>query len=283
MEQKRLRNICQDILACWSEKKELDEEQGYIFFDGILDTISCEEEEFGSDYEKVSTKLNEMWQYKNWGKMSVENAFLCGSLWGGLKIAELSRKRARQQKTVEKLALVYANKLWFFEAISMNPGIRHKDLALKGYQSASQLSQFVNRVTREGLITYNRVGREKYYYLQKQGELVYAAIKQKPTFEYSRDLAEWQKKIKFLNSQVFNPKLLSNEASLYAHSFAHALNRITSTQSADLYDVIRKPEHYISILNNNENQNINISPWEEEELGPSCKKEMESAIAIANN
>lgn len=182
MKQTRLGNICKDILAHWRGEGKIDEEQCYVFFDGVLDKILDPEEELTPDYKKVSAELREVWQYKDFSDLTPEEAFLYGSLWGGIQLAGLCEKRENQRKTVEKLTCVYENKAWFFEAIYKNPGIRHKDLAMKGNQSTSQLSQFVSGVVKEGLIAYDRVGREKYYYLQKRGELVYRGIEKKLAF-----------------------------------------------------------------------------------------------------
>lgn len=184
MKQARLSNICRDILVRWKEKRKVDEELVYIFLDGILDMISDPEPETIPDYKKATAKLQEMWQYKDFGEMSAEEIFLCGGLWAGAKISEMKIRRERQQKTIEELACVYESKQWFFKAISDHPGIRHKDLAERGNQSTSQLSQFVAKAAKEELITFNRVGREKYYYLGKKGEQVYEKIQRKKSSQH---------------------------------------------------------------------------------------------------
>lgn len=93
MKQTRLGNICSDILAHWYGNRRVDEEQVYIFCDGILDQIDSQEKETAQEYQELSGKLHEMWYYKDFEKMSVEETFLCGVLWGGMEILGLSVRR----------------------------------------------------------------------------------------------------------------------------------------------------------------------------------------------
>lgn len=179
MKQKRLRNICRDILAHWYGKRRVDEEQTDIFYEGILDQLDDQEKETAKEYQELAGKLHEMWNYKDFEEMSEEEMFLCGGLLGGVKMLELAARRRDQHQAVSELVQVYEGKRWFLEAISNYPGIRHKDLAERGCQSPSQLSQFIVKAVKEGVVTYNRVGREKYYFLGKRGELVYEEIKKK--------------------------------------------------------------------------------------------------------
>lgn len=180
MKQTRLGNICRDILMRWREKRSVDEELVYIFFDGILDMLHDSEKDNSiPDYRKVTDRLQDIWQYKDFDKMSKEEIFLYGGLWGGMQMAEINVRRKRQEKSVDELVCAYKNKQWFFDAIASQPGIRHKELAERGNQSTSQLSQFVIKAAKEKLITYNRIGREKYYYLGKKGELVYEKMKKR--------------------------------------------------------------------------------------------------------
>lgn len=179
MKQTRLGNICRDILAHWYGKRRVNEEQADIFYEGILDQMDSQEKETSQEYQELTRKLHEMWHYKDFEKMSAEEKFLCGGLWGGMKVLELSVRRRDQQQAVSELVQAYGRKTWFFEAIANHPGIRHKDLAERGKQSPSQLSQFISKAVKEGVVTYNRVGREKYYFLGKRGELVYEEIKRK--------------------------------------------------------------------------------------------------------
>lgn len=277
MGQTRLINICQDILSRWREKKEIDEEQSYIFMDGILDVFSNPEEETGADYRKVSEELNEMWQYRDFGSLSVEEVFLCGSLWGGIKMAELNRKRLRQQSTIKELSRAYANKLWFFEAISYEPGIRHKDLAQKGGQSTSQLSQFVAGVVKEGLITYNRIGREKYYYLQKRGELVYAELKKQHDLEYQNQM----KMAAGINDEISIDTVSQRiRANIQLLSLGQMMSLIQGN-SITTEDRAKLTYKFPFALNNYENS-INDFNAEKEEFDILCQ-EMEPAMVIANN
>ncbi len=184
----KLRNLCQDLLQRWRKKGAMDEEQSYLFAESIFEMLSDPESEPGEDYRKLSQRLNEVWQYRNLGGFSPEEAFLYGSLWGMVQVLETGRRRERQDREVKRLARSYRGKMRILEAIFQNPGIRHKDLAVKGGQSPSQLSQLIAAAVRDDLVTYNRVGREKYYYLQRPGRQVYEEMARQKRAE-SRKLA----------------------------------------------------------------------------------------------
>lgn len=96
MSQTRLSNICRDILMRWREKRSVDEELVYIFFDGVLDMLHDSEKENSiPDYRKVYGRLQEIWQYKDFEKISKEEIFLYGGLWGGMRMYEMNEKRRK--------------------------------------------------------------------------------------------------------------------------------------------------------------------------------------------
>lgn len=246
MKHTRLANICRDILTRWDEKKSVDEEQVYIFCDGIVDMINDLAAESEPDYKKVSAKLQEMWQYKDFEEMSAEEIFLCGGLWCGMQISGMSTKQRRQQKTIDELACVYESEQWFFKAIYKQPGIRHKDLAEQGDQSVSQLSQFVAKVYEEGLITYNHVGREKYYYLEKRGEMVYKAIQKKRESRYSTDFFGWYKFIPSnIDFHAENLKVLFDSTASYEVLVPHSYTLLPISFKPDV-------NHFQSAFKNQE-------------------------------
>ena len=173
MKQKRLGNICRSILDRLNNGRQMDEDSVHIFFEGIVDKLQSMDGKEPPEYQKLVAKMDEMWQYRQLEEISPELIFLCGGLWGGAKVLKLCRKREKQQISLDLLVRKYKSEEWIFRVLSENPGIKHKDLAEKGRVSISRLSQLTATMQREGLITYNRVGREKYYYLRPEGEKVY--------------------------------------------------------------------------------------------------------------
>lgn len=96
MKQTRLGNICRDILMRWREKRSVDEELVYIFFDGVLDMLHDSEKENSiPDYREVCDGLQDIWQYKDFGEMSKEEIFLYGGLWGGKQILSQMQDRKK--------------------------------------------------------------------------------------------------------------------------------------------------------------------------------------------
>lgn len=180
MIQNRLANVCRGILECIKKGRAIEEEQAFVFLDGIVDVLTNPEAEgFENELEALAVHVKESWQYGDVERMSGEQAFLCGGLWAGEQIIEKSRNRKQESRMIFDLARKYENNVWILKAIDRKPGIRHKELAAYGKVSPSRLSQFIANITSDGLLTYNRSGREKYYYLQKRGEQVYGEIKRR--------------------------------------------------------------------------------------------------------
>ena len=215
MKQKRLGNICKEILGFLEQKRELDEEQAYILFEGILDRMMSEEEENVPNYSHLSDLLEDKWHYKDLDDTSSEELFLMGGLWGSIQVAESYFKRLKKQEMIKNLVSVHRKNTSFFRIIYQNPGIRHKDLAIKLKQSPSQLSQFVFGMEKEGLISCNRVGREKYYYLQKYGELVYKALEKEKKKYGAKEALVNQNTLKMEKTASFkvsfDPSIARNE------------------------------------------------------------------------
>lgn len=246
MKRKRLENICKEILGHWKNEGKLEEEQAYIFFDGILDVIMDGEKIPLSDYRQISAGIEKRWQYRSFEELSPQEAFLYGSLWGGIKIEEIYEERIEQQESLEKLVSVYASKEWLFKAIYYNPGIRHKDLAKKGNQSPSQLSQLMASVEKEGLITYNRAGREKYYFLQKRGDQLYKLMKKKDSSELFNRTSEKALVFSKDNLDTHRPELgIWTESHYHSRSlvnrFLNNENTTSSIESATVKGGFRIP------------------------------------------
>lgn len=166
-----LESICKNIYNRLMEKKHIDEELIDNFFNEIAgETLESKNNKNEDSFRILKRCVYETWQYGDIDKMSCDQAFLLGGIWGGIKIKDAQYTYALRQDSMDIMVRKYTKNVWLFKTIYDNPGIIHKELAAKGKQSPAQLSQFVSRVCEEGLITYNRIGREKFYYLQKRGE-----------------------------------------------------------------------------------------------------------------
>lgn len=179
MKRTRLQNISKVILDSIKGKKNIQEEQVSIFLDGIVDyEQGADERTIPTECQDLEHWIEETWQYRDLSAFSQESTFLLGGLWGAFAMKRIQKRRKKDEFCIEQLVTKYRDYYWFFSAIANNPGIMHKQLAARGGKTSSELSQFVARVYKEDLFSYNRVGREKYYFLQEKGEEVYRRMKE---------------------------------------------------------------------------------------------------------
>lgn len=175
---KRLENICETLMELLQKDKRINEEQVHVFFEGTVDDLNEETDETKTvNLDKLTAYLQKEWQYREIESMTSEQAFLCGSIWGAIKLLGLKRERREKTFRLEELKKQYAGNYDFLHAIAVNPGIKHKDLAEKCGKSISLLSQFAAGVKKDGMITCRHIGRETYYYLRPLGEQVYEELK----------------------------------------------------------------------------------------------------------
>lgn len=175
---KRLENICESLVTLFQKDKRIDEEQVYTFFEGAVDYLDGDTSgNKTAGLDNLAACVQRKWQYREIEKMSPEQVFLCGSIWGGTRLLGVKRERKEKLFEIDRLKNQYSGQYELFHAIAVNPGIRHKELAGRCGKSISSLSQFAVGAMREGLIECSRVGREKYYYLRPLGEQVYEKLK----------------------------------------------------------------------------------------------------------
>ena len=172
----RLENICEGLMELLQKDKRIDEEQVHVFFEGAIDWLNGEEDRTVK-LDKLAAYLQKKWQYREIEGMALEQAFLCGSIWGGTRLLGLKREWKEKTYRFEELKKQYTGHYDFLHAIAVNPGIKHKDLARECGKSASLLSQFATRVKKDRLITCRHIGRETYYYLRPMGERVFEELR----------------------------------------------------------------------------------------------------------
>ena len=172
MNEKRLYNICKEILTHIERKDDISEEQVYRLGEGL--SFYYGEEKMPATYIKLLDTIGQKWQYQQLDDLSPEQLFIYGGLWGCMQAMEIKRKCVRTEELKREkwnvLIKGYDDKKKLLEIIQKNPGIRHKELAENVNKSPSQLSQIMVRMTRDGIVSYNYVGREKFYFLSELGE-----------------------------------------------------------------------------------------------------------------
>lgn len=197
MQEISFEHICSNLTERLRTKKNIDEEQVNVFLDSVAENLAAAEKpkKKSSGYQALSDFVNKLWYYGDFGKAARLQIFLYGSIWAGIRMIERRHKKIDRQRKLEELIPYYSDKEWLLRAIYDKPGIRHKDLAKEGGKSVSQLSQIISKASKDALISYHRLGREKYYFLMDSGEAVYQEIarrNRKQRFHYNTELLNYE-------------------------------------------------------------------------------------------
>lgn len=188
--EKNLKNISGLLLEKWKKDELIDEIQVRGFLDCILDNLIQLPHDEPLNYKKYSDKVCELWHYRKFEKLSKEQAFLYGGIWGSIKLLARRREWLQKDERLASYITKYKNNDSILKLIYYHPGIKHKDLAKKLNRTPSQLSQQIRIFEREGLIINDRMGREKYYYLLNDGEHVYTHIRKSKEKKEKKDYIE---------------------------------------------------------------------------------------------
>lgn len=170
-------SLCQHVLEDISLCVSLSEDQVLLFIDELASAESAMMEAVEKEFTNLCSAVGEVWQYREWEKMSPEQAFLYGSLWGSIKSFECRRQKSKKADHMKLLVPKFKDKRWLFRAIKSQPGILHKELAAKGKITPSRLSQIMDDEDMNDLISYHLSGREKYYFLKPKGEELLLKLK----------------------------------------------------------------------------------------------------------
>lgn len=246
-------NVCNGLLERLNAGKSIEEEHVSVFMNSIAG-LQKEEAASSPAYKKLYDALQKMWHYKDL-KVSYEENFLLGGIWGVLKLIHEEIEKKQRRETLDLLVAKYKDQYWFLEEIDRNPGIKHKDLAKKGGKSTSQLSQFFKAISAENLVGYNRAGREKYYYLQQTGRLVYDEIKKYR--EKKRSLSTYAEPFKRISIDNEKREIASLiPVNLYQQGFsAYIINE-------EIVQPKEKVRKYINHMDNLElHQSFGIAEW----------------------
>lgn len=172
-----LDRITDDISFCLSSKKELTQEQIFVFMMSfIADNGSFFDAIKTKSYKALRCLLNELWQYREWKDMSSEQAFLCGQLYGCVKLCEYREQSRQDVLNLDHLLEKYADSKLFY-IVKKNPGIRHKNLANEIGLTTGRLSQMMDDEDMKELIISRALGREKHYFLGAKGEELLQRLK----------------------------------------------------------------------------------------------------------
>lgn len=188
MDNVKINNISKGILKKIKTERSITEEQIYALWDGIVEVL-----EKGGNFEDASEaarlleRMNDVWMYQKFKASSASEDFLYGSIWGSMNILSGFLKKKKEQHDCRVLVQKYKDdtSCLFLNAILKKPGIKNSALAQICYVTPSRISQMTQTAIEDGLITAQKVGREKYYYLKTKGNDVYKAIleEKKPVYK----------------------------------------------------------------------------------------------------
>lgn len=178
MEETTLTTLCDILNKKILSHKNISEDQIAAYLRQIFEYVRCTvPTKLPYSFYLLRQNMFKMWEYGSTKDISSETAFLFGALWGGAMLSEMVEKEIEEQPRLEAMAKQNLKHLNCFIAISRTPGIKHKDLAVLSNMTTSELSQWMSRIQHENYFSFSRVGREKYYYIEKKGEEILKEMK----------------------------------------------------------------------------------------------------------
>ena len=172
--------FCQEIIECIREKKDIEDETLFFILDRMSEQfLESQEDREWQNYYKLLYLLDKIWRYQQFETLTTEQSYLYGGIWGCLNMISFIRKKKETLKKCYALASKHeADAVFtFLNAINESPGLQNKKLALLCNISSEEISQISNEALKDELIFFRRFGKEKYYYLRKQGERVIDIVK----------------------------------------------------------------------------------------------------------
>ncbi len=115
--------------------------------------------------------------------------FQMGQLLSHTNMIRIWSERIEQETSLDEYARMFQDKYLFFNCISNDYGITHKELAEQMSISVSALSQFVNKTKSLGFFMSRAMGREKHYYLTDKGNQLLRLMKKNstpPHYKYTK-------------------------------------------------------------------------------------------------
>lgn len=180
MEFDKIDDLSNKILRRLKNEKEIRDELISLFLEWTLNAI--EKYEFldlPRNFYLLKEKVYKSRMYDKLDELEANRVFAYGSLWSAIRLIELAEERKNDEVSIDILAKKYIKNIEIFQMIERCPGIKHKDLAEGCRKTPSELSQFFNQVGEQRFVSFIRLGREKYYYLEEKGtSLLKQMIKQ---------------------------------------------------------------------------------------------------------
>ena len=179
MENIKVDNISKGILKRIKTERSIMDEQVYALWDGIVEMLERGDDHCNfSESAQLLERMDDIWMYQKFQSSSDSENFLYGSIWGSMNIMSRFLKKKKEQYEHQALIQKYKDDTYslFLNAILKKPGIKNSALAKICCVTPARISQITQAAMADGLITSQKIGREKYFYLKSKGRDVCKAI-----------------------------------------------------------------------------------------------------------
>lgn len=192
MENIKVNNISKGILKRIKTERSIADEHIYALWDGIVEVLEQgDSHDISGEAVQLLERMDDTWMYQKFQSLSASENFLYGSIWGSMNILSRFIKKKKEQYECQALIQKYKDETscLFLNAILKKPGIKNSALAQICCVTPSRITQMTQSAIEDGLITSQKFGREKYFYLQTKGNDVYKAILEtkKPVYKGKLD------------------------------------------------------------------------------------------------
>lgn len=255
MDHDKMDIISPNIMKKVQQKQDVNEETVFALWEWIAKHMNeCEEFSDFSDCMHLMQFLDSMWAYQNFETVSVEQTFLRGGIWGALHTLETFYQSRNDKRGCQQLVHKYRDdtSFLFLEAIHAKPGIKNITLSGVCGVTTARISQMTKTAEQEGLITSQRNGREKYYYMKSMGNAVYKTLKRERSPKQNYDV---NYKSLIFDNQTIEPftkaeliKQLESNYEILAITFREK-SRIDFDHRKDNY-ICEEKTNLLSISNN---------------------------------
>lgn len=184
----RITNLSKSIIKRLQLGRDIDEELIYAFVNAVTEKLEHYDEDISSEeYLHLKERIETIWKHESFYDIALDQIFLCGSLWGVIHILEMFRKKQHEQRECRVLVNKYKEDTYFdfLNAIYTKPGIKNSTLAQICDVTPSRISQMISSAKEEGLVVFQKVGREKYYFINNKGTIVYRMLQEERKPQYS--------------------------------------------------------------------------------------------------
>ena len=174
-----MKEVIANIYSCIKEKKEIPEDILCEFSQDALRIVQSRlDSEIPAEFWKLQHYVEMFWRGRKFEtEKDAVRIYQMGQLLSLTGMIRDIADEAEKSIPIEEYAQRWENRYLVYKGMHDEPGITHKRLAGAAGLSASSLSQMIAKTKYDGYFIYRIAGREKYYYLTRDGEKLYDILK----------------------------------------------------------------------------------------------------------